>query len=201
VTGSKGLVHWTSETWWEWNEIAGSPQGSPPSSRLRQLWSWKEVLQWAWNRDRKAAWDQVGLSHCRHEGLVMVWNEARLRRGYDDQSRRGHQCSKTSLTGESRFHISPPRGFEPRSLVTRSKGLVHWTSKTWWEWNEIAGSPQVLSMALNLYWLFPRGIKTRGWVRLGLPPPPPDIHKHTYHYGRVQGPDDYLTLCPEKFSC
>ncbi len=28
----------------------------------------------------------------------------------DDQSRRGHQCSETSLTGESRFHISTPLG-------------------------------------------------------------------------------------------
>jgi hypothetical protein len=26
----------------------------------------------------------------------------------DDQSRRGHQCSKTTLTGESRFHTSTP---------------------------------------------------------------------------------------------
>jgi hypothetical protein len=28
----------------------------------------------------------------------------------DDQSRRGHQCSETMLTGESRFHISTPQG-------------------------------------------------------------------------------------------
>jgi hypothetical protein len=39
----------------------------------------------------------------------------------DDQSRQGHRCSETTLTGESRFHISPPRGFEPGSLVTESK--------------------------------------------------------------------------------
>jgi hypothetical protein len=39
----------------------------------------------------------------------------------DDQSRRGHQCSETTLTGESRFHISPPRGFEPVTLVAGSK--------------------------------------------------------------------------------
>jgi hypothetical protein len=30
-------------------------------------------------------------------------------------------CSETSLTGESRFHISPPRGFEPVTLVAGSK--------------------------------------------------------------------------------
>jgi hypothetical protein len=28
----------------------------------------------------------------------------------DDQSRRGHHCSETTLTGESRFHISTPQG-------------------------------------------------------------------------------------------
>ncbi len=38
--------------------------------------------------------------------LVMVRDEACLRRGHNDQSRRGHQCSETTLTGESRFHIS-----------------------------------------------------------------------------------------------
>ncbi len=94
--------------------------GLPPSSRLCRLWNQKGDLQRAWNRDRKAVWDQVGLSHCRHESLVMVWDKACLRRGHDDQSRRGHQCSETTLTGESRFHISPPRGFEPGSLVMGS---------------------------------------------------------------------------------
>ncbi len=117
--------------------------GLPHSSRFRRLWSWKEVLHWAWNQDRKAAWDQVGLSHCWHEGLVTVWDKARRRRGgNDDQSRRGHQCSETSLTGESRFQISTPREFELGFLVTWSKQVVHWTSETWWEWSEIAGSPQ-----------------------------------------------------------
>jgi hypothetical protein len=33
-------------------------------------------------------------------------------------------CSKTTLTGESWFHIRPPRGFEPGSLVTGSKQVV-----------------------------------------------------------------------------
>ncbi len=39
------------------------------------------------------------------------WDEA-LRRGdcNNDQSRRGHQCSETTLTGEFRFHISTPQG-------------------------------------------------------------------------------------------
>ncbi len=51
-------------------------------------------------------------------------------------------CSETTLTGESRFHISPPRGFEPVSLVAGSKQVVHWTSETWRESCEIAGSAQ-----------------------------------------------------------
>jgi hypothetical protein len=121
VTGSKWVVHWTSETWWGW-----SPQGSPPSSRLHRLWSWKVDLQRAWNRDRRAVWDQVGLSQCRHEGQVMVRDKARLRWVHrNDLSRRGHQCSETTLTGKSQFHISPSRGFEPGSLVTGSKRVVH----------------------------------------------------------------------------
>jgi hypothetical protein len=39
----------------------------------------------------------------------------------EDQSHQGHQCSETMLTGESRFHISSPRGFEPVTLVAGSK--------------------------------------------------------------------------------
>jgi hypothetical protein len=31
------------------------------------------------------------------------------------------ECSETTLTGESRFHISPPWGFEPVTLVAGSK--------------------------------------------------------------------------------
>jgi hypothetical protein len=76
--------------------------------------------------------------------LVTVWEEARLRRGHNDQSRRGHQCSETTLTGESRFHIhvSTRLDIKPGSLITGSKGLTHWTSETVWECSEIAGSAQ-----------------------------------------------------------
>jgi hypothetical protein len=42
-----------------------------------------------------------------------------------------YQCSKTMLKGYSRFHLSPPRGVEPGSLVTGSKQVVYWTSETW----------------------------------------------------------------------
>jgi hypothetical protein len=46
------------------------------------------------------------------------------------------------LSGESQFHISNPLGIEPRSLMTESKGLTHWTSETVYECSDIAGSPQ-----------------------------------------------------------
>jgi hypothetical protein len=53
-----------------------------------------------------------------------------------------HICSKTMLTGESRFHISIPLGIKPGSLITGSKQVDHWTSGTVYECSEIAGSPQ-----------------------------------------------------------
>ncbi len=51
-------------------------------------------------------------------------------------------CSKTTLTGESQFHISTPLGIEPGPLMTGSKRVDHWTSGTVCECSEIAGSPQ-----------------------------------------------------------
>ncbi len=113
----------------------------PTSSRLCWLWSRKEDLQRAW-KDRRAVWDQVGLSHCRHDDLVMVWDEARLRRGHSDQSCWGHQCSETMLTGESQFHLSTPLGIESGYLMTGSKRVDHWTSGTVYDCSEIAGSRQ-----------------------------------------------------------
>ncbi len=79
---------------------------------------------------------------------MTVRDEARLRRGHNDPSRRGHQCSDTTLTGEFRFHLSTPLGTEPGSLMTGSKRVVHWTNETWYDavCSEIAGSPQVLAL-------------------------------------------------------
>jgi hypothetical protein len=51
-------------------------------------------------------------------------------------------CSKTTLTGESQFHLSTPLGIEARSLMMGSKRVVYWTSQTLCECSEIAGSPQ-----------------------------------------------------------
>ncbi len=68
-----------------------------------------------------------------------------LRRGHNDQSRQGHQCSKTTLIIESQFHISIPLGIEPGSLMTTgNKRVDHWTSGTVYECSEIAGFPQRL---------------------------------------------------------
>ncbi len=147
MTGSKRVDHWTSGLWncvWVQWDCRAQGTGIPPSSRLCQLWRRKEDLQRAWNRDRRAVWDQVGLSHCWHDGLVTVQDKARLRRGHNDQTRRGHQCSETTVTGESRFYISIPLGIEPGSLMTGSKRVDHWASGTVCECSEIAGSPQLV---------------------------------------------------------
>jgi hypothetical protein len=48
-------------------------------------------------------------------------------------------CSETTLTEESRFHISIPLGIELGSHKTGSKRVDHWTSGTVYK---IAGSPQ-----------------------------------------------------------
>ncbi len=52
---------------------------------------------------------------------MTVRDKDRIRRGHNDQLRRGHQCSETPLTGESLFHII--------------------TSETAYDCSEIAGSP------------------------------------------------------------
>jgi hypothetical protein len=116
--------------------------GLPPTSWLCQLWSWKEDLQQAWNWDRRAVWDQVGLSHCWHNGLLMVRDEASLRRGHNDQSRWGHQCSETMLTGESQFHIRPPGDWTwvPHDGKQTGGPLDQWTV---YGCSEIAGSPRI----------------------------------------------------------
>ncbi len=140
LTGSKGLTHWPSETlWMQWDCRLST--GLPPSSQLCRLWSQKKDLQRAWSWDSGiitllAGWPSDG------SGRSSVQDEARLRRGHNDQSCQGYQCSETTLTGESWFHISTPLGTKPGSLMTGTKGLTHWTSETVHECSEIAGSPQ-----------------------------------------------------------
>jgi hypothetical protein len=55
-------------------------------------------------------------------------------------------CSKTTLTGESKFHISIPQGIEPGSLMT---GSNRWTTEPVYEHSEIAGFPQGAPSAAN----------------------------------------------------
>ncbi len=87
-------------------------------------------------------WDQVGLSHCWHDGLVTARDEAPS----DEATKINHvgvtNVARQTLTGESWFHISTPLRIEPRSLMAGSKRVDHWTSGTVCECSEIAGSPQ-----------------------------------------------------------
>jgi hypothetical protein len=130
MKGSKGLTHCSSETVCECSEIVGSPQGSPPAA----------VYVVVKLEGGPAASVKPGQKSCvRSSGIITlsVWQTndgpgwSRLRRSHSDQgSRQGHQCSETTLIGESRFHISTPLGIKPGSFMTGSKGLTHWTSET-----------------------------------------------------------------------
>ncbi len=100
----------TSETWWEWSEIAGSPQGSPPAADSVGCEAGRETCRERETRTEKLCeikWDYHIVSTRPSDGS----GRGRHRRGHNDQSRRGHQSSETTLTGESRFHISTPLGF------------------------------------------------------------------------------------------
>jgi hypothetical protein len=97
-------------------EIAGSPQGSPQQPT-------PSVVK---PEGRPAASMKPGQESCvRSSGTVTLsargpsdsWGQSPV----DDQSHQGHQCSETTLTGESQFHISTPKGFEPVTLVAGSK--------------------------------------------------------------------------------
>jgi hypothetical protein len=98
----------------------------------------------------------------------MVRDVACLRLGHNDQSHRGHQCSETMLTGESRFHISSPLRIEPGYLMTGSKWVDHWTSGTVCECEEIACYAQYLYI-FTWIWILTFGIL----FRIGSPDPDP----------------------------
>jgi hypothetical protein len=79
-----------------------------------------------------AAIVKPGQKSCVRSSGIITLSARGISDGYrNDQSCQGDLCSETTLTGESRFHISPPGGFEPGSLVTGSKRVVHWTSEAW----------------------------------------------------------------------
>ncbi len=50
--------------------------------------------------------------------------------------------------------LSTTLGIEPRSLTTGSKQVVHWTSETWCECSEIAGSTHTVTYHANRSWSF-----------------------------------------------
>ncbi len=67
-------------------------------------------------------------------------------------------CSKTTLAGESQFHVSTPLGIEPRSFMTGIKR----TSGSVYESNQIVGSPQYPLYSYS------------GFKPSAMPPPPPN---------------------------
>ncbi len=145
VAGSKRVVHWTSETWWEWSGMQALHRAPPPPQQVTP-----SVMK---PEGGPAASVKPGQKSCVMKPVI--------------GSRRGHQCCETTLTGESRFHISTPLGFEPGSLVTGSKQVVHWTSETWWEWSEIAGSPHMqrknfttIRALKDLFWISSNSVGT-----------------------------------------
>jgi hypothetical protein len=132
MMGRKRVVHWTSETWCECSEIAGSlqPHTSVADYVGCEAW-WRTCI-------------------CvRSSGIITLsgWLPRDGTGRSPPQTRPqwsmtlGYQCSEAILTGESRFHISTPLEIELGSLMTGSKRVVHWTSGTWCEYSEIASSP------------------------------------------------------------
>jgi hypothetical protein len=127
-TGSP-LDQWDM-VWMQWDYRLST--GLPPSSRLCWLWRQKEDLQRAWNWDRRAVWDQVRLSHCRHDSLVTIRDEARLGRGHNDQSRWGYLCSETILV----LHMYSPGDWTrvPHDGKKTGSSLDQW-DMVWMQWD------------------------------------------------------------------
>ncbi len=156
MIGSKWVVHWTSETWCEWCEIAGSPQGFPPSSRLsvvkleggpaanvkpgqkscviKSIKSASTLLAWSLVKhplkgDGAAGLHIVGTepSEAPTEGHRSQWSELC----------QGHQCSETTLTWESWFHASTPMGIwtqVPHDGKQTGSPLDQW-DMVWMKWD------------------------------------------------------------------
>jgi hypothetical protein len=123
MMGSKPVVHWTSETWCEYGEIAGSPQGSPPQQPTMSVVKLEGGPAASVKRGQKSCVRSSRITHCRHDGLVTVRDEACLRQGHNDQSHQGHQCSKTTLTVESQFkNKCPPGGLNPGPSYWKQMG-------------------------------------------------------------------------------
>jgi hypothetical protein len=101
MTGSNRVNHWSSGTVCECSEIVSSSQGSPPAADYVGCEAGRRTCSERETRTEELCeikWDYHIVR------LVTVRDEARLRQGHNDQSRWGHQCNKTTLTGETQFH-------------------------------------------------------------------------------------------------
>ncbi len=141
MTGSKWVTHWTSETVYECSEIEGSPQGSPEQPTMSVGKTEGGPAACVKLRQKNCV-RLSGINTLSARGPSDCLGRSPPQTRPNDQSHRDHQCSETTLTGESRFHISTPLGIETGSLMTGSKRVTHWTSETVYECSEIAGSPQ-----------------------------------------------------------
>ncbi len=91
MTGSKQVDHWTSGTEYKCSGIAGSLQGSPPPQQpTMSVVKLEEVAASSVKLGQKSCMRSSGIITLSHDGLVTVGDEAHLRRGPNDQSRRGH---------------------------------------------------------------------------------------------------------------
>jgi hypothetical protein len=155
MTGSKRVYHWTSGTVYECREIAGSLQGSPPQQPTMSVVKLEGGSAASVKLGEKSYVRSSGIiTLLVRQPIVTIRDEARLRRGHNDQSCKGYQCRETTLTGESRFHISTPLGIELYSLMTGSKRVDHWTSGTVCECSEIAGSQQSAEYPVLVFFCF-----------------------------------------------
>jgi hypothetical protein len=120
--GSKRVVHWTSETWWEWSEIGGSSQGSPPAAdsvgceagrgACSELETRTEELceiKWDYHIVGTRAYWWFGTKPASDEATEMI-NHVRVT-----------NVARQRWQENPGFIEIPPRGFEPGSLVTGSK--------------------------------------------------------------------------------
>ncbi len=130
MMGSKRVDHWTSGTLYECSEIAGSPQGSPSAADYVCCEAGRRTC----SKHETGTEELCEIKWDYHIGLVTARDEDCHRWGHNDQSRWGHQCSETTLIGESRFHISTP--------PTRGLNL----GPSWWEANRWTTGPVELCM-------------------------------------------------------
>jgi hypothetical protein len=130
------LVHWTSETWWEACEIAGSPQGSPPAADSVGCEARRETCS-----ERETGTGK--LCEIKWDCHIVGTDEALLMINHVGVTNVARQCYQENPG----VTYVPPGDLNLWPLWREANRLVHWTSETWWEACEIAGSPQNLAQA------------------------------------------------------